>query len=234
MIDVRSFESLGHADHGWLNARHHFSFADYFDPERTRFGALRVWNDDLIAAQTGFDMHPHRDMEIITYLRQGAVSHQDSLGNRGRTRQGEVQVMSAGTGIVHAEHNREDGPLRLFQIWIEPDRAGHQPRWETRSFDTPAREGRFEVLVSGRGGEAHDGALFIHQDAALSATVLNKGEQAVYPLEKGRKAYVVPARGVIEVNGVALSERSGAAIDEEDGIVVKAREDSEVVLVDVP
>src|SRR4051812_42840366 len=134
MIDIRPFATLGHADHGWLNARHHFSFADYYDPRRTEWGAIRVWNDDEIAARSGFPPHPHSDMEIITYVREGAITHQDSLGNQGRTEAGDVQVMSAGTGVRHAEYNLEDERTPLFQIGVQTDRRGAEPSWGARQF----------------------------------------------------------------------------------------------------
>ena len=149
MIDIRPFATLGHADHGWLDARHHFSFANYHDPDRMGWGSIRVWNDDTIAAQSGFPPHPHRDMEIVTFVRSGAISHRDSLGNEGRTVAGDVQVMSAGTGITHAEYNLEDEQTTLFQIWIIPDRTGDKPGWGQRAFPKATREGGFEVLASG-------------------------------------------------------------------------------------
>src|SRR5690606_30525653 len=149
MIELRPYASLGGADHGWLDTRHHFSFADYHDPARTNWGQLGVWNDDEIAPKTGFPPHPHRDMEIITYVRQGAISHKDSLGNAGRTEAGDVQVMSAGTGIQHAEYNLEDETTTLFQIWIIPDRRGGEPSWGARPFPKDDRDGRFVPLASG-------------------------------------------------------------------------------------
>ena len=144
-IDVRRFDSLGGADHGWLKAKHHFSFANYYDPNRMSWGRLRVWNDDEIAPGTGFDPHPHRDMEIITYVRKGAVTHQDSLGNQGRTEAGDVQVMSAGSGIRHAEFNLEPETTTLFQIWIEPTAAGGQPSWGAKPFPKGERANAFAV-----------------------------------------------------------------------------------------
>ena len=156
MIDIRPFASLGHADHGWLDARHHFSFANYHDPDRMGWGRIRVWNDDTIAAKSGFPPHPHRDMEIVTYVRTGAITHQDSLGNKGRTAAGDVQVMSAGTGVTHAEFNLEDEDTTLFQIWIETDRPGAQPGWGAKPFPKDARDGQFQLLAS---GDADDGAL---------------------------------------------------------------------------
>jgi redox-sensitive bicupin YhaK (pirin superfamily) len=150
MIDIRKFDTLGHANHGWLDARHHFSFAGYHDPDRMGWGALRVWNDDAIAAQAGFPPHPHRDMEIITYVRTGAISHRDSMGNSGRTAAGDVQVMSAGTGVTHSEFNLEDEETTLFQIWIIPDRDGGNPGWGQREFPQADRSGRFVTLADPR------------------------------------------------------------------------------------
>lgn len=234
VITVTPFEDFGHQDHGWLKACHHFSFADYYDPGRMGFGVLRVWNDDFIRAGTGFDTHGHRDMEIITYVRRGAVSHEDSLGNAGRTEAGQVQVMSAGTGIRHAEFNHDDEDLTLFQIWIEPDAMGHTPRWDTRDFDRSRSSGGFQTLVSGRGGREHDDALFIHQDAALMAAMLDADEQAVIELAPGRRAYVVPARGKIEVNGVTVPERGAAEVEHEGRLSIKAVQGAEVVVLDLP
>src|SRR5579863_3895335 len=165
MIDLRTFDSLGGADHGWLKAKHHFSFADYADPDRDRWGALRVWNDDEIAPSSGFPPHPHANMEIITYVRDGAISHRDSLGNEGRTVAGDVQVMSAGTGIRHAEYNLEPTPTRIFQIWIEPDRSGGAPAWGAKPFPKGDRSGRWVVLASGQ--EADADALPIRADARV-------------------------------------------------------------------
>jgi quercetin 2,3-dioxygenase len=165
MVEKRSFESLGHADHGWLNARHHFSFANYYDPDRMGWGSLRVWNDDEIAANSGFPPHPHRDMEIITYVRSGAITHQDSLGNSGRTGAGDVQVMSAGTGVRHSEYNLEPETTRIFQIWIEPKRLGGSPSWGAKPFPKGDRSGRFVTLASGFEDEIAAGALPIRADA---------------------------------------------------------------------
>ena len=150
MIELRPFASLGGADHGWLKARHHFSFADYRDPERMRWGSVRVWNDDEIAPQSGFPPHPHHDMEIVTYVRTGAISHRDSLGNSGRTEAGQVQVMSAGSGITHAEYNLEDEATDLFQIWILPSEIGGTPRWDMRPFPHGNADGELTCLVNVR------------------------------------------------------------------------------------
>lgn len=234
MIKVTHFEDFGHQDHGWLKACHHFSFADYYDPDRMGFGPLRVWNDDHIKAGTGFPTHPHRDMEIITYVRRGAVSHEDSLGNRGRTAAGQVQVMSAGSGIRHAEFNLEGEDLDLFQVWVEPDETGYQPRWDTRTFDREHNSNGFVTLVSGRHGREHPDALFIHQDAAFLAAVMGAGEMLEQSIEPGRRAYLVPARGEVEVNGVRVPERGSAAITFETALSIKALSEAEVVMFDLP
>jgi len=230
MIELRPFKGLGGADHGWLKAKHHFSFAGYYDPERMGWGAIRVWNDDEIAANTGFPPHPHADMEIITYVRQGALTHEDSLGNKGRTEAGDVQVMSAGSGIRHAEYNREPEATRLFQIWIEPDRSGGEPTWDAKPFPMADRSGKFVVLASGF--QTDPGALPIRAKARLLGVRLKAGETAEYELGRERHAYLVPALGAVEVNGVRLEARDGAAIQDEAVVKIAALEDSEIVLVD--
>lgn len=230
MIEVRSFDSLGAADHGWLDARHHFSFADYYDPKRMGWGPIRVWNDDRIAPNTGFPPHPHANMEIVTYVREGAITHQDSLGNRGRTEAGDVQVMSAGSGIRHAEYNLEAGPTTLFQIWIQPNQAGGQPSWGAKPFPKGDRAGQFVTLASGIAGD--EDALPIRTNGRVVAATLKAGETATYPLGAERFGYLVPATGSIEVNGVTLKTRDGAAIRDEATLTVTALEDAELVLVD--
>ncbi len=230
MIEVRPFAELGGDNHGWLNTKHHFSFADYHDPERIHWGSLRVWNDDEIAAETGFPPHPHANMEIITYVTAGAITHQDSMGNEGRTQAGDVQVMSAGSGIRHAEYNLEGETTRLFQIWIMPDKAGGQPGWGTKPFPKGDRSGRFVALASGREGDAD--ALPIRADARVLGATLAAGESTDYRSEAARHLYLVPARGRIEVNGVTVETRDGAAITGEDVVTVRALEDAEIVLVD--
>jgi len=230
MIERRPFSELGGADHGWLKARHHFSFANYYNPGRMSWGALRVWNDDEIAPQSGFPPHPHSDMEIITYVRDGAITHKDSLGNTGRTGAGDVQVMSAGTGVRHAEYNLESELTRLFQIWIEPDQAGGPPSWGAKPFPKADRSGRFVTLASGL-AEDQD-ALRIRASARVAGVTLSAGESVTYDLAAGRHAYLVLARGEAEVNGVRLSARDGAAVKDEPLITVTAIEDAEVVLVD--
>lgn len=230
MIDLRPFATLGGANHGWLDAKHHFSFANYYDPARTQWGNLRVWNDDTIAPHSGFPPHPHRDMEIITYVREGAITHQDNLGNSGRTEAGDVQVMSAGTGIAHAEYNREDVVTRIFQIWIQPTRTGEKPSWGARPFPKGDRAGQFVTLASGYAEDAE--ALPIRTDARVVAATLKAGESADYPLGRARRAYLVPATGAVEIDGVRVNARDGAAISDEEVIRVTALEDSELVLVD--
>ena len=230
MIDVRPFDTLGAANHGWLDAHHHFSFADYYDPNRMAWGNLRVWNDDAIAAKSGFPPHPHSDMEIITYVREGAITHQDSLGNRGRTEAGDVQVMSAGSGITHAEYNLEDETTRLFQIWILPTQRGGNPSWGARPFPKGDRSGRFVTLAS---GFAQDGdALPIRTDARVLGATLKAGETTEYPLGSDRHAYLVPATGRIEINGVTANARDGVAISDTETLTVTALEDAELVMVD--
>jgi redox-sensitive bicupin YhaK (pirin superfamily) len=230
MIERRPFNSLGGANHGWLDAKHHFSFASYHDAQRMGWGALRVWNDDTIAANTGFPPHPHSDMEIITYVREGAITHQDNLGNRGRTEAGDVQVMSAGTGIQHAEYNLEPGTTRIFQIWIIPDQRGGAPTWGAKPFPKGDRAGRFVVLASGIDGD--EDALPIRANARVLGLTLAAGETARYELGEDRHAYLVPAFGSVEVNGVRLEARDGAAIGDERALQVTALEDVELVLVD--
>jgi hypothetical protein len=235
MIERRPFGELGHANHGWLNARHHFSFANWYDPKRMGWGALRVWNDDEIGAQSGFPPHPHNDMEIITYVRSGAITHQDSLGNKGRTGPGDVQVMSAGSGIRHAEYNLENETTTLFQIWIEANQRGGEPRWDARPFPKGDRHGKFVVLASGlpedRPGE-DDGALMIRSDGRVLGATLKAGDETTYELGAGRHAYLVSAVGDVEVNGVKLSARDGAAIKDEPVLTIRASSDAELVLVD--
>src|ERR1700750_2802768 len=230
MIELKPYAKLGGADHGWLKAKHHFSFAEYYDPANMSHGALRVWNDDEIARETGFPPHPHANMEIITYVRKGAITHQDSLGNRGRTEAGDVQVMSAGTGIRHAEYNLEPGATRIFQIWIIPRAQGGEPSWGAKPFPKADRAGRFVTLASGQASD--DEALPIRADARVSGATLAAGQTAEYDLSKGRKAYLVPASGVVEVNGTRVAARDGAAIQDETLLRITAIEDAEVVLVD--
>ena len=230
MIDIRPFDGLGHADHGWLNARHHFSFASYHDPDRMGWGAIRVWNDDEIAARSGFPPHPHADMEIITYVRTGAISHQDSEGNKGRTAAGDVQVMSAGTGIRHAEFNLEDETTTLFQIWVLPDRRGERPSWGAKPFPRGDRAGRFVTLASGFAEDEE--ALKINAAARVMGATLAKGESAELSVDPSRHVYLVATKGPIEVNGRRAQARDGVAVTGEEKVTILAVEEAEIVLVD--
>jgi len=233
MIELRPFEKLGKSDHGWLNANFHFSFAEYRNPDRVHWGALRVWNNDRIAPDSGFPPHPHRDMEIVTYVIKGAITHQDHLGNEGRTEAGQIQVMSAGNGIKHAEYNREDEETELFQIWILPNKQGVPARWETVQFPAAARDGKLVPLASGRG---HDGAIPLYADGALFAGTLKAGQTIRQKLD-GKPTYLVPAKGKIEVRGgdskpVTANTRDGVAVADQNEIEITAIEDAEIVLVE--
>ena len=228
MIDIRPFNSLGHADHGWLNARHHFSFASYHDPDRMAWGRILVWNDDQIAAKSGFPPHPHRDMEIVTYVRTGAITHQDSMGNKGRTAAGDVQVMSAGTGVVHAEQNLEDEATTLFQIWIETDQPGAAPSWGAMPGPRDSRQSAFQLLASGDPG---DGTLTINADARVLGATVKAGDSIAIGADASRHLYLVPS-GKVRVNGVEANPRDGIAITGETRVEIEAEDDSELVLVD--
>ncbi|MBS3961596.1 MAG: pirin family protein [Sandarakinorhabdus sp.] len=229
MIEVRPFAFLGAASHGWLEASHHFSFASYHDPARMGWGAIRVWNDDVIAPRSGFPPHPHRDMEIITYVREGAITHEDSLGNRGRTAAGDVQVMSAGTGVLHSEFNLEDRETRIFQIWILPETLGARPAWGSRSFPANDRAGRFVPLASGLGDA---GALPIQAPARVLGATLKAGTEARYVFAPGRLGYLVPAKGRVRINGHEANARDGVAMRDAAEIRIEAMEEAELILVD--
>jgi quercetin 2,3-dioxygenase len=234
MIEVIPFASLGRFDNEWLAARYHFSFANYRHRERNGLGPLLVWNDDTIQPGAGFPRHGHRDMEIITYVREGAITHEDHLGNVGRTQTGDVQVMSAGKGILHAEFNREAEPARIFQIWIMPDAEGHKPRWETKAFPKGEAAGRLVVLASGREGDGDKGALAINQDAALLGATLPAGTTVTHAIGQGRQAYLVVARGTVRVNGTQVGERDGAVVSGESAIAVEAVGEAELLIADLP
>ena len=230
MIERRPAGALGRFRNDWLNARHHFSFGDWHDPSRMGWGDLRVWNDDEIAPRSGFGAHGHADMEIVTYVRSGAITHKDSLGNEGRTEAGDVQVMSAGSGIRHAEMNVDDETTTLFQIWIQPSARGGAPSWGAAKFPKTDRAGAFVALASGRVGDGD--ALPIRADARVLGAALKAGESARYELAPGRHAYMALAAGEVEVNGVRLQARDGAAIVDEPTLDVRALADAEIVLVD--
>ena len=231
MIEHRPFSSLGKANHGWLDANHHFSFAGYHDPSRVNWGALRVWNDDKIAPQSGFPTHPHNDMEIITYVRTGAITHRDSMGNEGRTEAGDVQVMSAGRGVAHSEFNLENEETTLFQIWIIPEERGGDPDWGARQFPKGDRAGQFVPLASGVAND--DDALPIRTDARVLGATVKAGQSVTYtPRTADRHLYLVPATGSIRVGDIEAQARDGIAITKEESITITALEDSELVLVD--
>lgn len=230
MLTVRPSEARGHANHGWLESHHTFSFADYFDPNNMGFRALRVINEDRVAPHQGFGTHPHRDMEIITYVLSGAIEHRDSMGTVGVLRAGELQRMTAGTGVLHSEQNRTSEPLHFLQIWILPERKGIAPSYEQKAFSEQERQGKFRLVVS---PEGQDGSLKVHQDLKLHGTLLGKGEQAEYTLAPGRHAWVQLARGAGTLNGVAVKAGDGVAVSEESRLVLAATEPMEALLFDL-
>jgi len=232
MIKHYPYENLGHHDMGWLDARYHFSFAAYHNRERMGFGALRVINDDIIKAGAGFDTHPHKDMEIITFVRRGAISHRDSQGNEGRTLAGDVQVMSAGTGIFHSEFNLENEETTLYQIWIYPRENGIKPVWGKREFPQTPVETSLPLLVSGRLEDKKSGALYIHQDAAIFGGRMNAGVEVKHPIRS--QAYLLVSEGQIEVDGILMTRGDGAEITDVDVVAIKAIQASEVIVIDVP
>lgn len=233
MITLYPYAGLGHADHGWLDARHHFSFASYRNPDRYHFGVLRVINDDRIAAHQGFGKHPHDNMEIITYVRSGAISHEDSAGNKGRTKAGDVQVMSAGTGIFHSEFNAEGEDTTLYQIWIIPQEENVTPRWDAREFpQTPVTSGNVPLLVSGQPEHATSGALFIHQDAAIYGGRMPKGAVLEQPIK--HQAYILASQGSFMVNGTTLNQGDGAEVTGEKLLTITALTEAEILVIDVP
>jgi hypothetical protein len=229
MIDHRPFKQLGRFQNDWLNANYHFSFSGYHDPKRMGEGALRVWNDDTIQPHTGFPPHGHHSMEIITYVRSGAITHKDSMGNTGRTEAGDVQVMSAGDGVQHSEWNAEDEETTLFQIWILPRTADGKPGWGARKFPKGDRSGKWAVLASGTGQQD---SLVINQDAQVLGATLKQGETLTYEVEAGRHGYLVLAAGAVELNGIRMEARDGAAISGTEALELKGLEDAEIVFVD--
>jgi redox-sensitive bicupin YhaK (pirin superfamily) len=232
MITVYPYADLGHADHGWLDARHHFSFARYWNPQRTEFGTLRVINDDKVAAGKGFGTHPHDNMEIITYVRAGAITHKDSMGNTGRTGAGDVQVMSAGTGVFHSEYNLENEDTRLYQIWIEPNERNVAPRWDAKAFPKAPVTGQLPVLASGQPEHAESEALLIHQDAAIYGGTLVAGTTIAQPIK--HQAYILASLGSFTVNGAPLKPGDGAEITGENLLTITAVTDAEILVIDTP
>jgi quercetin 2,3-dioxygenase len=232
MITIRRAEERGHFDHGWLNSYHTFSFADYHDPKHVHFGPLRVLNEDYVQPGRGFGMHPHRDMEIITYVLDGEVTHQDSMGNGSKIRRGEVQRMTAGTGVLHSEANTSNNELlHLLQIWIFPERKGLAPGYEQRHYPDEEKTGRLRLIASPDGS---DGSMVIHQDAKLYAAVLPCGAQVAHRFELGRSGWLQVARGSVGLNGNEMNAGDGAAVSSEDNVVVRGiANQSEVLLFDL-
>lgn len=231
MIQVRKSSDRGHANHGWLDTYHTFSFADYYDPDYMGFSSLRVINDDRIEPGVGFPTHPHRDMEIVTYMLQGALAHKDSMGNGSVIRTGEVQRMSAGTGITHSESNASDSEaVHLLQIWIMPDRKGHTPSYEQIAVAGADKAGRLCLVASADGRQ---GSVTIHQDASIYASIVRQGDVIKHALAPGRCAYLQVALGNVEVNGQALAEGDGAAITGENEICLTSPDRGEVLLFDL-
>ena len=230
MLQLRRRDRLSGGDFGWLKARHHFKVTPQGDPAHGPLGALVVWNDDEIAPGAGFDFHGHKNMEIITYVREGAVTHQDTIGSVGRTEAGDVQIMSAGAGIRHAEHNRGEVPLRLFQIWLLPRTSGGRPDWSSRTFPRTDRAGQLVTLASGDPRDAD--ALPIRADARVLGATLMRGDTVSYDLAEGRYAYLVPARGAVTVNGARLETGDGVAAIAEPRLDIRADDEAEIVLVD--
>lgn len=220
------------ADHGWLRSYHHFSFADYYDPANTHWGALRVFNDDFIQAGQGFGLHPHRDMEIVTYVLEGTLEHKDTLGNTGVVQPGEVQVMSAGRGIAHSEYNHsKQQPLHLLQLWIFPRTPGLKPRWEQRVFLKEEREGRLLPVVS---DGAIPGTLPIDQDAAIYLSSLHAGQSVSHFPASGRKAYAFVTQGEVSLNGRSLAAGDQARVADESALAFTASKNAEMILLDLP
>ena len=231
MISKISYNQLGGADHGWLQAKHHFSFASYHNPKRMHFGPMRVINDDIIAPHKGFAAHPHDNMEIITYVRKGAITHKDDMGNEGRTKAGDVQVMSAGTGVVHSEFNLEDEETILYQIWMFPNKKNVKPRWDAKEFPKEPVTDKLKALVTGFNDPDSD-SLKIYQDATIFAGRMNKGTVIKQKIEQ--QAYVLCSYGKLCLNDTELSRGDGAEIVNLQEISITAQEDCEVLLIDLP
>lgn len=229
MLKIYPYENLGRANHGWLDARHHFSFSSYQNPRRTHFGVLKVINDDLITPKSGFPTHPHENMEIITYVRSGAITHKDSNGNEGRTGAGDIQVMSAGTGIEHSEYNLEDSETNLYQIWILPNEIGVKPRWEAKTFPKKPVKTALPLLVS---GQKSPDSLFIHQNAEIYGGNLEKNTEISHKIKN--QAYILVSKGEIEIDGNIVKKGDGAEITEQETMQIKALQDCEILVIDVP
>ena len=232
MIKHYPYKDLGHHDLGWLDAHYHFSFADYLNRNRMGFGALRVINDDVIMAGAGFDTHPHKDMEIITYVRKGAITHHDSKGNKGRTEAGSVQVMSAGTGIYHSEFNLESEDTHLFQIWIKPKYERVKPQWKAMQFPKGKIKETLPLLVSGFEEDKQGSVLYIHQDARIYGGIIGEGQTLKHPITN--QAYFLVSDGEVMVDGQRLTKGDGAEITKVRVVTVEAIKSSEILIIDVP
>jgi len=231
MIRILKSKDRGHANHGWLDSRFTFSFADYFDPEHIQFRTLRVMNDDHIAGGGGFPTHPHRDMEIVTYVLDGALAHKDSMGNGSVIRPGDVQYMSAGTGVAHSEFNASDKePVHMYQIWMFPDKKNHEPKYDQKNFPESEKRGKLRLVVSPDGRE---GSVKIRQNNELYATVLGEGESVKHEIKRDRHAYVQVASGSVTLNGQQLETGDGAAISDEKSLQLSGVKDAEVLLFDL-
>jgi redox-sensitive bicupin YhaK (pirin superfamily) len=231
MLEIRRSDERGHANHGWLDSYHSFSFADYRDPQHVHFGPLRVINEDRIAGGQGFGTHGHRDMEIVTYVLDGALAHRDSMGNGSTIRHGDVQRMSAGTGVMHSEFNASPSDsVHLLQIWVIPQRTGDQPGYEEKRFDDADKRGRLRVVASPDG---RDGSVTIHADASIYAALIDGAERAEFALPKGRQAYVHVARGALSVNGEALRAGDAAKLSDTDKVTLEQGDKAEVLLFDL-
>src|SRR3981189_3616206 len=231
MIQIRKSDTRGHANHGWLDSRFTFSFAEYFDPKHVEFRTLRVMNDDRIAGGGGFPTHPHRDMEIVTYVLEGALEHQDSMGNGSGLKPGDRQDMSAGTGVAHSEFNASKlQPVHLYQIWMLPEKQGLKPVYDQKNFGDAEKRGKLRLVASPDGRE---GSVKIRQNNELYATVLGKGDSVKHELKPDRHAYVQVARGSVKLNGKELAEGDGAAISAEKSVELTGVKDAEVLLFDL-
>lgn len=231
MIEIRKSGERGHANHGWLDTRFSFSFADYYDPKHLHFRTLRVMNDDRIAGGGGFPMHPHRDMEIVTYVLEGALEHRDSMGNGSVVQPGDIQYMGAGTGVTHSECNAsETEPVHLYQIWMFPEKQGLAPAYGQKHFTEAEKRRKLRLLASPDG---RDGSLRIRQDNALYASLLSQGETVKHDLQPDRHAYVQVARGSVTLNGKKLEQGDGAAVSEERTVELTGVRDAEVLLFDL-
>jgi quercetin 2,3-dioxygenase len=231
MITIRRGEERGGGDYGWLNTRHSFSFDQYYDPRFMGFRSLRVINEDWVQPGHGFPMHPHRDMEIITYLLEGALEHKDSMGNGSVIRPGDGQRMSAGTGVRHSEANpSQTDPAHLLQIWILPERRGIEPGYEQKEFPSAEKRGKLRLIASPDG---KDGSVTIHQDARLCVSLLGPGQQVQHELGEGRYGWLQVAKGSVELNGKRLQHGDGAAISEQPTVEIKGEEEAEILLFDL-